>query len=229
MVRGNGLTYSKGAPADKSNFTHTGDTLNYPTAFDETYNNAKKAVQMIEKDELDGEIVISVDWVKPIKFQDTYKRIMPEEQMATSSYLTGGTVLEFNITVPDTKYIRSGDMELVLPIRFRQEQSDERNRSQFIPVNNFFGHFLETVTVTRKEDVKTFVHLLPLGSVASYIRKILKDMLKELKFLEKDLLFDASEIVGAQGVDHADKPGYHLPNLAVDPDPAPPGGRVTDQ
>ena len=31
-------------------------------------------------------------------------------------------------------------------------------------------------------------------------------MLKELKFLGKDLLFDASEIVGAQGVDHVTTP-----------------------
>ena len=61
------------------------------------------------------------------------------------------------------------------------------------------------------------------------MRKILKDVPKEqLKFLEKDLLFDASEIVGAQGVDHADNPGYCLPNLAVDPDPAAPGGRAAD-
>ena len=231
MVRVSALTSNKGAPADESNFTHTGDTLNYPTDFNETYNNAKKAVKMIDKGELDGETVESVDWPKPIKFQDTYKRITPEVQAVTSSYLTGGTVLEFNITVLDTKYIRPGDMELVLPIRFRQEQNDERiNLSRFIPVNNFFGHFLETVTVSREEDLETFVHPLPSGSVASYMRKILKDMSKkQLKYLEIDLLFDASEIVAAQGVDHADNPGYHLPNLAVDPDPAAPAGKVADE
>ena len=171
MVRGNALTSSKGAPADESNFTHTRDHLNYPTDFDETYNNAKKAVQMTDKGELDGETVGSVDWAKPIKFQDTYKRITPEVRAATSSYLTGGTVLEFNITVQDTKYIRSEDMELVLPIRFRQKQNDERiSLSQFIPVNNFFGHFLETVTVSQKEDLENFVHPLPSGFMASYTR-----------------------------------------------------------
>ena len=104
---------------------------------------------MIDKGQLDGETVGSVDWGKPIKFQDTYKRMTPEVQTATSSYLTGGIVLEFNIAVPDTKYIRPGDLKLVLPIRFRQEQNDERiNLSQSIPVNNFFGHFLETVTMS---------------------------------------------------------------------------------
>ena len=75
-----------------------------------------------------------------------------------------------------------------------------------------------------------FCSPLPSGSMASYIRKILKDMSKEQpKFLEKDLLFDASEIVGAQGVDHADNPRYHFPNLAVHPDPAAPGRRVADE
>ena len=34
MVRGNALTSNKGAPADEGNFTHTRDTLNYPTDFD---------------------------------------------------------------------------------------------------------------------------------------------------------------------------------------------------
>ena len=126
MVRGNALTSNKGAPADESNFTHTGDTLNYPPDFNETYNNAKKAMQMIDKGELDGETVGSVNWVKLIKFQDTYKRITPEVQTATSSYLTEGTVLKFNITVLDSKYIRLGDMELVLPIRFRQKHNNER-------------------------------------------------------------------------------------------------------
>ena len=61
MVRGNALTSNKGAPADESNFTHTGDTLNYPADFHETYNNAKKAMQMIDKGELDGETVRSAD------------------------------------------------------------------------------------------------------------------------------------------------------------------------
>ena len=126
---------------------------------------------MIEKGELDGETGGSVDWAKPIKFQDTYKRITPEVRAATSSYLTGGTVLEFNITVQDIKYIRSEDVELVLPIRFRQKQNDERIiLSQFIPIINFFGHFVETVTVSQREDLETFVHLLPSGSMASYTR-----------------------------------------------------------
>ena len=62
------------------------------------------------------------------------------------------------------------------------------------------------------------------------MRKILKDMSKEQqKFLEKDLLFDASKIMEAQELDHADNPGYHLPNLAVDPDPATLGGRATHE
>ena len=49
------------------------------------------------------------------------------------------------------------------------------------------------------------------------------------KFPEKDLLFDAIKIVRAQGVDHAGNPGYRLPNLVVDPDPAAPGGRTADE
>ena len=74
-VRGNALTSSKRALADESHFKHTGATLNYPIDFDETYNNAKKAVQMIDEGELYGETACLGDWAKPIKFQDKYKRI----------------------------------------------------------------------------------------------------------------------------------------------------------
>ena len=62
------------------------------------------------------------------------------------------------------------------------------------------------------------------------MRKILKDISKEQqKFLEKDLLFDASKIMEAQGLDHTDNPRYHLPNLVVDPDPATLGQRATHE
>ena len=90
MVTENALTSNKGAPAAESNFTHIGDILNYLTDFDETYyNNVKKAMQMIDNGELDGKTVGSLDWMKPINFHDKYKRITPEVQTATSSYLTG--------------------------------------------------------------------------------------------------------------------------------------------
>ena len=52
---------------------------------------------------------------------------------------------------------------------------------------------------------------------------------EQLKFLEKDLLFNASKIVGVQGVDHADTSGYRLPNLVVDPDTAALGRRGADE
>ena len=42
-------------------------------------------MRIIHEGELDGETVGSVDWSKPIKFQDTYKRITPQVQTTTSS------------------------------------------------------------------------------------------------------------------------------------------------
>ena len=86
-------------------------------------------------------------------------------------------MLQFNITVSDSKYIRLEDMDLVLPIRFRKEHNNERiTLLQFILVSNFFGHFLERITVSQNGDLETFVNLLPSGTIASYTRKILKNM-----------------------------------------------------
>ena len=68
MVTGSMLTTRKGAPANESNFTKTGDTLNYPTNFEDAQVNAKKALQMVEKGKMEGETTATVDWVQPLKF-----------------------------------------------------------------------------------------------------------------------------------------------------------------
>ena len=52
MVRGNTLSSNKGAPADKSLFTETGDTLNDPGGYHDALQNTKKALIMVEKGEM---------------------------------------------------------------------------------------------------------------------------------------------------------------------------------
>ena len=191
MVTGNMLTSNKVAPANESNFRITGDTLNYSMDFEDAYNNAEKALQMVHKGEMEGETIATVDQAQPLTFQDSYKRVALEIQTATTttSYLTSGTILEFNIVAPSGRFIRPADMELVLPICFRQEQNGERiHLGQCIPVNNFFWHFLETIIISRKDDLKQIGMPKPSGSIATYMRGMLEDMPDDqLKFIEKDI------------------------------------------
>ena len=144
---------------------------------------------MVDKGKTEGETIATVDWVQPLKFQDSYGRVALEIQATTTSG-TSGTFLECNIVVPSGRFIRPADMELVLPIRVRQEQNGERiHLGQFIPVNSFLGHFLEIITISRKDDLKQIVMPKPSGSIATYMRRILEDMSDDqLKFIERHFI-----------------------------------------
>ena len=81
-----------------------------------------------------------------------------------------------------------------------------------------------------KRRTQNFCSLIVLWSNSFLQKKNFERHVKrQLKFLEKDLLFDARQIVGAQAVDHADNKGYRLPNLPVDPDLTALGGREADE
>ena len=63
-------------------------------------------------------------------------------------------------------------------------------------VNNFFGHYLETITISRKDDLKTIVHPRPSGSIAIYLRSMMEDMsADQLRIRERDVLFDKTTVI----------------------------------
>ena len=66
---------------------------------------------------------------------------------------------EFNVIVPTGQYVRTADWELVLPVKFETGHGNKIHLGRWLPVNNFFGHYLETITISRKDDLKTIVHL----------------------------------------------------------------------
>ena len=131
-----------------------------------------------------------MDWAKPLNFQDSYEKVSPSKQTAEVTYLTGGTVLEFNVIVPMGQYVRPADWELVLPVRFETGDGNKIHLGRWLPVNNFFGHYLETITISRKDDLKTIVHPRLSGSIAVYMRSLMEDMsADQLKIIERDVLF----------------------------------------
>ena len=113
--------------------------------------------------------------------------------------------MEFNIIVPQGHFVRLADWELVLPIRFRTEANVPINLGEYIPVNNFFRHYLETLTMSCKEDMKAIVRPRPSGSIATYIQSMMEDMIeKQLQVIEIDIFFDKTQVLG-------NRVHYHLP------------------
>ena len=196
MVRGNTLLSNNGAPANEDAFTETGGSLNYPRNYNEAYKNMQTVTDLFGNGVVEEELAIpgQLEWAKPSNFFN--EKITSVRQIAESSYLSSGTVLEFTIIVPRGQYIRPAGFELVLPVRFQGPNGEKINLAEWLSVNNFFGHLLETRTML-KDDLETIVHPRPSGSVASHARSIMKDMSsKQLSVIERDMLLDRSHISG---------------------------------
>ena len=127
-------------------------------------------------------------------------------------------MLEFNVIVSTEQYVRPADWELVLPVRFETGDGNKIQLGWWLPVNNFFGHYLETITISRKNDLKMVVHPRPSGSIAVYMCSIMEDMsADELKIIERDVLFDNTAVTGPDvhhrlNADDPFTPSWHLVN-----------------
>ena len=106
-------------------------------------------------------------------------------------------VLEFNLVIPNGNYTVPSDFELILPVRFEDENGGSLNLSRWLHANNFFGRLIEFISVFRKDDQHRIAHPRPPGSVASYSRNIMQHMTtKQLEVIERDLLFVKDPVVG---------------------------------
>ena len=103
------------------------------------------------------------------------------------------------------------DFELVLPVRFRDEGGNRINLGEWIPVNNFWGRFLEGLKIERKQDLKSIVLPRPSGSLASHARSIMQHMTDEqLKVIEREMLFVKEPVVGENIHYRLDRQGDHF-------------------
>ena len=75
MVLGNTVSSNKGAPADENLFTETGDTLNYPRGYHDALQNPKKTLTMVDKSEMEGDTIKTVDWARPLAFEIRIKKL----------------------------------------------------------------------------------------------------------------------------------------------------------
>ena len=69
--------------------------------------------------------------------------------------------------------------------------------SIILPVNKFFGHYLETITISRKDGLKTILQPRPSGSIAVHMRSIMEDIsTNQLRLIERDVLLDKAAATG---------------------------------
>ena len=139
MVRGGLLSSNKGATTMEGEFTARNNGVDYPRNFDEAYKNLSAITDMIDNGDLREDALATIEWAKPINYQNEFDNIVLSQQVAESTYLSSKTILEISIEVPRGHYVRPADFELVLPARFRDEDSNRINLGEWIPANNFWG------------------------------------------------------------------------------------------
>ena len=210
-VRGGLLSSGKGAPTMEGAFTKINDGVDYPRDFDEAYKNVSAITDMTENGNLREDVLATIEWAKPINYQNEFAKIAPSQQVAESTYLSTKTILEFNIEVPSGHYIRPTDFELVSPVRFRDEDGNKIYLGEWISANNFWGKFLDGLKIERKQDLKSIVLPRSSGSLASHARSIMQHMTDEqLKVTEREMLFVKEPVVGENIHYRLDRKGDHF-------------------
>ena len=115
------------------------------------------------------------------------KAITPIE----STYSNTRSLLEFNLQLQKGTYTVPENMVLVLSVRFQNETTGGNfiNIEKFLTVNNFFGHFIESVNIYKKDDLTRIVPSISSGSLGRYMSTILQYMTEEqFEVLERDTL-----------------------------------------
>ena len=93
MVRGSAISSNKGAPTDENAFTEQGDSLNYPKNYHDALKNTETILRLTDKGEVKEDVLDTLDWGKPLNFQDSYEKTSLSKQTAEATCLTGGTVI----------------------------------------------------------------------------------------------------------------------------------------
>ena len=102
IIRGSTISSNKGAPAREEAFIERNVGVDYPQQFVEVYKNMEAFNEMLDKVEVREDVQNSIKQAKPINFQNEYDAIVPTKQIAESTYLSSGTVLEFNLVIPNS-------------------------------------------------------------------------------------------------------------------------------
>ena len=91
---------------------------------------------------------------------------MKTTQTAEDTYSNTRSLIEFNLELKKSTCIVPENMVLVLPVRFQNKTTGNSiNTERFLPVNNFFGHFIKSVNIYKEHDLIRIVPPLPSGSV----------------------------------------------------------------
>ena len=128
------------------------------------YTDAKEKVkkmrELISTGKYDADIARYIPGILEMKFQGMLEDIDTREKVADSSY-NEMEELDFQILLTENYYINPNSIHLCFTMKIKKSSNESSDIDRdIITVNNFFGHLIEEISITKygsdKELIPTF-------------------------------------------------------------------------
>ena len=189
-----------------------GETLNpyndarRSTAIDRTtsnYNDAKEKVQkikdLINMGKYDAGLVKYIQGLLELAIQGMLDDIDTKEKVAHPSYKYMEQ-LDFQILLTENYYVNPNSIHICFPKKIKKKSNNNADiGGHLITVNNFFGHWIKEISITKYGNDKEPPPTVPPWEVYQYSDQMLKNLPSDaLKTLRKTLLFSKKTVYLAQ-------------------------------
>ena len=94
MIRGNMLTFAKGAPTDEAAFTERNNGVDAPRNFQEAIYNDGMLGKMVPDGIIRENVMDAVPGNKPVNFQNKFSYIFPNKKVAENTYIATDSIFE---------------------------------------------------------------------------------------------------------------------------------------
>ena len=171
-------------------------TIDYSADIENLIGKLDKLSTLSDSGRMDKDVIKYIPGMVPISYQGQIDYVDTKRTYAASTY-SDMQQLEFNLEVINNHYINFSTMVLCLPIAFRKKTNKETSiAATMIPVNNFFAHWINDVTVKRYGDD---IAVLPINTTLDtyrYSESMLKHMPKKaLATFQKELLYSQKKVI----------------------------------
>ena len=170
--------------------------IDYSANIDNLIDKLDKLSVLYDSGSMDKDVMKYIPGMAPISYQGQIDFVDTKRTYAASTY-SDMQQLEFNLEVVNNHYINFSTMVLCLPIAFRKKTNKETAIvATMIPVNNFFAHWINDVTVKRYGDD---IAVLPINTTLDtyrYSESMLKHMPEKAHAtFQKELLYSQKEVI----------------------------------
>ena len=123
--------------------------IDFSADIDNLIDKIDKITTLYDTGRMGKDVMKYIPGMAPVSYQGQIDFVDTKRTYPASTY-SDMQQLEFNLEVVNNHYINFSNMVLCLPIAFRKRTNKAAAiDATMIPVNNFFAHWIEDVTVKR--------------------------------------------------------------------------------